>query len=242
MWYNVMNGVMNMAVGNRVYLKRPMISDELLNEFKGIPAANVADCMGRLSALHPRISLKSAPKQPVTVGRALTVKTRGGDNLMIHKALNIAEPGDVIMVSNDGGSEYRALMGEIMFGYAMYKQIAGVVIDGPIRDSDAVATMNLPVYANGTNPAGPYKNGTGEINTPIACGGISVNPGDLIVMDQDGVIVVPWQDAAEIIDSAKKLQAVDAENVHAALTGTADRQWIEDQLKEQGTEIIDGQY
>lgn len=81
-----------MAVGNRVYLKRPMVSDELLNEYQGIPAANVADCMGRLSALHPRVSLKSSPKQPVTVGRALTVKTRGGDNLMIHKALNMAQP------------------------------------------------------------------------------------------------------------------------------------------------------
>lgn len=231
-----------MAVGNRVYLKRPMVSDELLKEYQGIPAANVADCMGRLCALHPRISLKSSPKQPVTVGRALTVKTRSGDNLMIHKALNMAQPGDVIMVSNDGGTEYRALMGEIMLGYAFYKQIAGLVIDGPIRDSDAVANMSLPIYANGTNPAGPYKDGTGEINTPIACGGISVNPGDIIVMDRDGVIVVPWQDADEILGGAKKIQAKDAANVHAALTGDADRQWVEDLLKEQGTEIIDDQY
>lgn len=231
-----------MAVGNRVYLKRPMVSDELLKEYQGIPAANVADCMGRLCALHPRISLKSSPKQPVTVGRALTVKTRSGDNLMIHKALNMAQPGDVIMVSNDGGTEYQALMGEIMLGYAIYKQIAGLVIDGPIRDSDAVANMSLPIYANGTNPAGPYKDGTGEINTPIACGGISVNPGDIIVMDRDGVIVVPWQDADEILEGAKKIQAKDAANVHAALTGDADRQWVEDLLKEQGTEIIDDQY
>ena len=178
----------------------------------------------------------------MTVGRALTVKTRSGDNLMIHKALNMAQPGDVIMVSNDGGTEYRALMGEIMLGYAIYKQIAGLVIDGPIRDSDAVANMSLPIYANGTNPAGPYKDGTGEINTPIACGGISVNPGDIIVMDRDGVIVVPWQDADEILEGAKKIQAKDAANVHAALTGDADRQWVEDLLKEQGTEIIDDQY
>ena len=231
-----------MAVGNRVYLKRPMVSDELLNEYQGIPAANVADCMGRLSALHPRVSLKSSPKQPVTVGRALTVKTRGGDNLMIHKALNMAQPGDVIMVSNDGGTEYRAIMGEVMLGYAIYKQIAGLVIDGPIRDSDAVEAMSMPVYANGTNPAGPYKDGTGEINTPIACGGISVHPGDIVVMDRDGVIVVPWQDAEEVLEGAKKIQAKDAANVHAALTGDADRQWVEDALKEQCTEIIDDQY
>ncbi|MDY3974185.1 RraA family protein [uncultured Veillonella sp.] len=231
-----------MAVGNRVFLKRPLVSNEILEEFKQIPTANIADCMGRLSALHPRISLKSSPTQPIAVGRALTVKARSGDNLMIHKALNMAEEGDVIIISNDGGNDYRSLMGEIMFAYGIYKKIAGVVIDGPIRDSDAVKSLTLPIYATGTNPAGPYKDGTGEINTPIACGGIAVDPGDIIVMDRDGVIVVPYNDADEVLEGAKEKQALDAANVHAALTGTVDRDWVEKAIKEQGTEIIDAAY
>lgn len=231
-----------MSVGNRVFLQRPMMSDELLEEFKQIPTANIADSMGRLSALHPRIELKSSPTQPITVGRALTVKARSGDNLMIHKALNMAGEGDVIVIANDGGNDYRSLMGEIMFCYAIFKKVAGIVLDGPIRDSEAAQQMNLPIYATGTNPAGPYKDGTGEINTPIACGGIAVDPGDIIVMDRDGVIVIPRQDAEEVLEGAKKKQAVDAENVHAALTGTVDRQWVEDAIKAQETEIIDGAY
>ena len=147
--------------------------------------------MGRLVGMHPRIKLQSAPKNPINVGRALTIKTRSGDNLMLHKALNMAKPGDVIILSNDGGESYRSLIGEIMFTYLASRGAAGIIIDGPIRDIDAVRKMEMPIYATGTNPAGPYKEGPGEINVPISCGGISINPGDIIVMDEDGVIVIP---------------------------------------------------
>lgn len=96
---------------------------------------------------------------------------------MLHKALNMAKPGDVIILSNDGGESYRSLIGEIMFTYLASRGAAGIIIDGPIRDIDAVRKMEMPIYATGTNPAGPYKEGPGEINVPISCGGISINPG-----------------------------------------------------------------
>lgn len=116
-------------------------------------------------------------QEPHQRGRALTIKTRSGDNLMLHKALNMAKPGDVIILSNDGGESYRSLIGEIMFTYLASRGAAGIIIDGPIRDIDAVRKMEMPIYATGTNPAGPYKEGPGEINVPISCGGISINPG-----------------------------------------------------------------
>ena len=231
-----------MTVGNRVYLRKPEIAQEILDEFAKIPCANIADTMGRSCALHPRIHLLSSPKQPITVGRALTVKTRAGDNLLIHKALNIAKEGDVILVSNDGGDSYRSLMGEIMFTFAGYKKLTGLVLDGPIRDIDAASKMLYPIYATGTNPGGPYKEGPGEVNVPISCGGISIEPGDVIVMDADGVIVIPFKDASAVLKAAQDFQSKDAAKVVAAATGKAKREWVDKKLAEKEIEVIDGYY
>lgn len=231
-----------MSIGNRVYLRKPEAPQELLDAFAQIPAANIADSVGRLCAMHPRIRLMSSPDQPVSVGRAITVKSRAGDNLMLHKALNMAKEHDVILVTNDTGESYRALMGEIMFTFAAYKKLAGIILDAPLRDIDAVKKMKLPIYAQCTNPGGPYKDGTGEVNVPVSCGGISVNPGDLVVMDADGIVVVPLQDAAETLKAARAFQKQDAAKVVAAATGQAKRGWVEKKLEEHGTEIIDACY
>ena len=231
-----------MSIGNRIFLKKPEAPQELLDAFSTIPAANISDTMGRLVGMHPRIKLQSAPKNPINVGRALTIKTRSGDNLMLHKALNMAKPGDVIVLSNDGGESYRSLIGEIMFTYLASTGAAGIVIDGPIRDIDAVRKMEMPIYATGTNPAGPYKEGPGEINVPISCGGISVNPGDIILADPDGIIVIPRKDAAVVLEDAKKFQAADEAKLEAAKNGTAKRGWVEKTLAEKGYEIVDDVY
>lgn len=231
-----------MSIGNRIFLKKPEAPQELLDAFSTIPAANISDTMGRLVGMHPRIKLQSAPKNPINVGRALTIKTRSGDNLMLHKALNMAKPGDVIILSNDGGESYRSLIGEIMFTYLASRGAAGIIIDGPIRDIDAVRKMEMPIYATGTNPAGPYKEGPGEINVPISCGGISVNPGDIILADPDGIICIPRKDAAVILEDAKKFQAADEAKLEAAKNGTANRAWVEKSLADKGFEIIDDVY
>ena len=231
-----------MSIGNRVFLQKPEVAQELLDAFKTIPAANISDTMGRLVGMHPRIKLQSSPKDPINVGRALTIKTRSGDNLMLHKALNMAKPGDVLIVSNVGGAEYRSLIGEIMFTYGGSKNIGGIIIDGPIRDIDAVRKMTYPIYATGTNPGGPYKEGPGEINVPISCGGISINPGDIIVMDEDGVIVIPWQEGETVLEAAKAFQAQDEAKLVAAQTGNSKREWVDKRLADKGVEIIDGMY
>ena len=231
-----------MSIGNRIFLKQPEAPEELLKAFSTIPCANISDTMGRLVGMHPRIRLQSAPKNPINVGRALTIKTRSGDNLMLHKALNMAKPGDVLIVSNDGGESYRSLIGEIMFTYLASTGAAGIIIDGPIRDIDAVRKMEMPIYATGTNPAGPYKEGPGEINVPISCGGISVNPGDIIVMDEDGVIVIPLQEAETVLVNARAFQQKDEAKLLAAQEGRAKRDWVDALIAKKEVEIIDKAY
>ena len=129
-----------------------------------------------------------------------------------------------------------------MFTYGGSKNIGGIIIDGPIRDIDAVRKMTYPIYATGTNPGGPYKEGPGEINVPISCGGISINPGDIIVMDQDGVIVIPWQEGETVLEAAKAFQAQDEAKLVAAQTGNSKREWVDKRLADKGVEVIDGMY
>lgn len=231
-----------MPVGKRIYLKREMPDPEIMTQFKTIPASNTADVMNRSCAMNPRIRLVSQPKDQMMVGPAFTVKCRAGDNLTLHAALNFCNEGDVLVVSNEE-DDTRALMGEVMMAYLRHtKKIAGIILDGPIRDIDEIGKWDFPVYCTGTTPGGPYKEGPGEINVPISCGGISVNPGDIILADPDGIIVIPRLDAAVILEDAKKFQAADEKKLVAAKDGTANRAWVEKSLAEKGYEIIDDVY
>ncbi len=231
-----------MAVGKRIYLKREMPDPEVMEQFKAIPASNTADVMGRNCAMNPRIKLVSSPKAQMMVGPAFTVKARAGDNLALHAALNFCNEGDVLVVSNEE-DDTRALMGEIMMAYLKYtKKVAGIVLDGPIRDIDEIGKWDFPVYCTGTTPGGPYKEGPGEVNVPIACGGVAVNPGDIILADPDGVIVIPRRDAAQVLKDAQAFQAADEAKLAAAKNGTAKRGWVDKTLEEKGFEIIDDIY
>ncbi|MBU5625355.1 RraA family protein [Oscillibacter sp. MSJ-2] len=230
-----------MPIGNRIFLRRPLPDKALVAAFSSIPAANIADTMGRSCAMHPRIKRMSGACG-IIAGPALTVKSRGGDNLMIHQALDMAQPGDILVVSNDEDST-RALMGEVMFTYAQYqRRLGGLVLDGPIRDADELRAMTLPVYATGSTPGGPHKDGPGEINVPIACGGISVAPGDIIVADGDGVIVIPLRDAPQVLEAAKKYRTQDEAKVLAARSGTQNRDWVQKRIEERHVEILDKRY
>lgn len=231
-----------MSVGKRIYLKRELPDPEIVEQFKSIPASNTADVMSRNSAMNPRIRLVSSPKAQMMAGPAFTVKARAGDNLALHAALNFCSEGDVIVVSNEE-DDTRALLGEVMMAYLLYvKKVAGIVLDGPIRDIDEIGKWDFPVYCTGTTPGGPYKDGPGEINVPISCGGISVNAGDIILGDPDGVIVIPRRDAAQILEDAKAFQAADEAKLIAARNGTAKRGWVDKALEEKGFEIIDDVY
>ena len=222
-----------MSVGKRIYLKREMPDMEVMNQFKSIPASNTADVMGRSCAMNPRIRLVSSPKAQMMVGPAYTVKCRAGDNLALHAALSMCNEGDVIVVSNEEDST-RALIGEVMMAYLRYtKKVAGIVLDGPIRDIDEIGKWDFPGYCTGTTPGGPYKEGPGEVN---------VNPGDIILADPDGVIVIPRKDAAVILEEARKFQAADEAKLEASKNGTAKREWVDKALEAKGFEIIDDVY
>ncbi|MBP8253605.1 MAG: RraA family protein [Citrobacter sp.] len=230
-----------MSVGFRVFTQRTLPAPELVAAFRTIPAANIADCMGRLSAMNSQIRLLSAALTDNMVGVALTVKARAGDNLMVHKALNMLTPGDVLVVSNDGGNS-QALMGEIMLTYAQLQQAAGVVLDGPVRDLYNIQQMTLPVYGTGSTPAGPYKDGPGEVNVPIACGGVQIYPGDIIVGDGDGVIVIPQHDTELLLAEAQKYQLHDSGKLAATQAGTVDRSWVDRDMTNKKCEIIECVY
>ncbi len=230
-----------MPVGKRIYLKRELPDPKIVEQFKTIPASNTADCMARDSAMSSRIFLISSPTEEM-VGPAFTVKCRAGDNLMIHTAMGLCEPGDVLVISNEE-DDTRSLMGEIMMTYLRdQKKVAGVVLDGPIRDYDALKDWDFPIYATGSTPGGPYKEGPGEINVPISCGGIAVFPGDVILGDADGVIVIPKKDAPEILEKAKAYQIADQQKLEASKNGTTKRGWIDQALADKGFEVIDDVY
>ena len=231
-----------MPVGKRIYLKRNLPDPMVVEQFKKIPAANVADTMERSCAMHPRIRLISKPKAPIAVGPALTVKSRAGDNMALHIALSIASQGDFIVVSNEC-DDSRALIGEIMMAHLYYqKKVAGIVIDGAIRDIQEISTWDFPVYATGSTPGGPYKEGPGEVNTPISCGGVSVAPGDIILADADGVIVIPRNDGASVLQKSIEIQARDADKVVQAKNGTLNREWVQKAIEDKGFEMIDDVY
>ena len=230
-----------MAVGMRVFTKRHMPDMELVEKFRGLPTANVCDCMERLGVMDSDIRLMSAPVSGEMLGVALTVKTSNGDNLMIHEAMELAGPHDVIVVDNEGGRN-RSLAGMNMFGLMQYRKIAGIVIDGPIRDIDTTSKMDFPVYASGVTARGPYKDGRGDVNVPISCGGVSVCPGDIILGDMDGVLVIPRQDAEAILEKAIPFARMDAEKAAKALVGQSERTWVQKALEKRSVEFLDKAY
>ena len=231
-----------MPVGKRIYLKRPMPDRALMAEFAKLPASNVADCMERSCAMNPRIRLISKSRPGSVCGPAFTVKCRAGDNLALHAALTYCQEGDVLVVSNEEDTT-RALTGEVMMSYLFYtKKAAAIIIDGPIRDMESLSQWEFPIYCTGATPGGPYKEGPGEVNVPIACGGISVNPGDIILADHDGIIVIPPKDAPGILEAAQKFHEADEAKANAAKEGKASRDWVLKALEAKGFEIVDGEW
>lgn len=189
-------------IGNRIYLNINRPDSELVEQFRDLPSSNVGDMMNRLYCMREYIRLMN-PRPVHMLGTAFTVKAPDGDNVFIHRALDLAKPGDIIVVDGNGCTT-RSLMGEIMFTYAQNCKIAGIVVDGAIRDCDSLAQLDIPVYAKAVTPQGPYKNGPGEINVPVSCGGRVVFPGDILIGDPDGICVVRPDDAVKILDAVQK--------------------------------------
>lgn len=221
--------------GKRIFFNRVRPSTELLNKFNNVVTPHVSDNMDRLWGASA--DLRPLHGTTKLIGVALTVKTRPGDNLLIHKALDMALPGDVIVV--DGGGETKnALFGEIMMNLAMKKQVAGIVIDGAIRDVEAFRKANYPIYAKGITHLGPYKDGPGEINVPIEISSMIVNPGDIILGDEDGLIAIPLEEAESILHRIETYSLMEEKMIKEINEGTNDRSWIDKMLREKGYEFI----
>jgi len=210
-------------VGLQILKRRRAVDLALARRFLDMPVANVSDCMSRMFAGGPR--LRPMHRGGRMAGPALTVRTRPGDNLMVHKALELAKPGDVIVVDG-GGDLTNSLIGEIMASHAERIGVAGLVIHGAIRDAGAIRQGTLPVFAGGVTHRGPYKDGPGEINVPVALDGMVVDPGDLVVGDDDGLLCVPFEQVQPLLDLALNKQEMETRMAASITDGTYEAPWV----------------
>jgi 4-hydroxy-4-methyl-2-oxoglutarate aldolase len=218
------------------------MNQDIIREFERVPAdvvrqageyqaAIIADVAGRRGALHGRI-------RPVTsrmklAGPAFTVEVRPGDNLMIHAAMSMAKPGDVLVIDGKGDLG-AALMGTIMMTACKQLGLAGVVIDGAVRDTLELEEMGFPVFAAGANPNGPTKNVPGRIGHPVSVGGVTVRPGDFVLGDADGVVVVEREKIAALVPQAAKKVADESARIAAIKQGDTAAKWLVPALRTAG--------
>ncbi|MEM7251215.1 MAG: RraA family protein [Pseudomonadota bacterium] len=220
-----------MTIGLRILPRKRQVSAEVVDKFRTLPVANISDCMWRMTAGGTR--LRPMHRGGPMAGPALTVKSRPGDNLMLHKALLLAEAGDVI-VCDAGGDLTNSLIGELMIAEAEVSRLGGIVINGAIRDLATIRDGAFPVYAAGVSHRGPYKDGPGEINVPIAIDGMVVEPGDLMVGDDDGLLCVPFEAIDGVYTDTVAKQAAEVETMAAIRAGKNQKSWVDEALKRLG--------
>ncbi|UOQ86971.1 RraA family protein [Gracilibacillus salinarum] len=221
------------TLGFRILTRESKVSPAMVQKFENVVTPHVSDNMNRMFS--GGSGLSAYYQKGKLLGAALTIKTRPGDNLMVHKAIDLAEHGDVLVV-DAGGDTTNAIVGEIMLELSKKKGISGFVINGAIRDSAAFRNGDFPVYAKGVTHRGPYKDGPGEINVPVSIDGMVIHPGDLILGDEDGVVAIPQALTADILDQVKSQEKKEWETFQAIENGSVDRSWIDATLKNKGCE------
>jgi regulator of RNase E activity RraA len=218
-------------IGFRIAKRTRKAPADIVARFRTLPVANISDTMSRMFAGGAR--LRPMHGGGVMAGPAFTVRVRPGDNLMLHKALDLAEVGDII-VCDAGGELSNALIGELMVAHAIKRGLGGMVIHGAIRDSGAIRAGSFPVFAAGVTHRGPYKDGPGEINVPIAIDGMVIEPGDVVVGDDDGFVAVPYAAMADVLKATEAKNAAEEKQMAEIKAGTSDRSWIDATLKRLG--------
>jgi regulator of RNase E activity RraA len=221
------------SLGFRIYPAAAQIAPEILQAFADIPVAHVSDSMSHLYGV---FGLRKYHRAGRLVGSAFTVKTRPGDSLMVHKALELARAGDVLVIDG-GGYIIQAIAGELMLLYARQKHMAGFVVDGAIRDVAAYMAGDFPCYARAHTYLGPYKDGPGEINVPVSIGGLVVNPGDLVLGDDDGVLAFPPTLVPELLESARALGLSEKARQAAIVENRDEKSWVDDILRAKGLDL-----
>jgi len=214
------------------------VSPAVVQRASAFPASTLSDVAGRHGTLDGRI----APLLPSIrmAGPAFTVEVRPGDNLMVHAAISIARPGDILVIDGKGDRTC-ALMGSIMINACRKLGLAGVVVDAAVRDVEELRELGFPVFSAGANPKGPTKFGPGRINWPISCGGEAINPGDLIVGDADGVVVIGREQAESLLELAAAKVAEERARIADILGGrNLTPKWLEGSLRAAGV-LKDGE-
>jgi regulator of RNase E activity RraA len=223
---------MHVGPGFRVRTEVDRPSDELVRGFAQFDTPEISDYMNRLYTMTRSIRAMTPGGLPL-VGPACTVKVFPGDNLMVHKVLDIAKPGDVVAIDTSS-SQLTAVLGDLISTKARHRGIAGFVVDGLIRDLPDIEAMgDFPVFARGVTPIGPLHRGPGEINHPVSVGGIVVHPGDIIVGDRNGVVVVPQAFAPELLERLQSRVESAADYANAVARGEFTNSWV-DKILEQG--------
>ncbi|MFO1320495.1 MAG: RraA family protein [Burkholderiales bacterium] len=224
-----------MTIAFRILPSAPPPAADLVAALSEQASSHLTDSQSRARAIQGAI--RALHRGGRLCGPALTVRTTPGDNLLVHKAVDLARPGDVIVV-DAGGALDCAIIGDLVTSYARTRRVAGFVIDGAVRDMEEIAARDFPVYARGVTPRGPSKEGPGEINVPVSIGGTVVHPGDIVVGDADGVVIVPIADAEVALAAARALRAKEATTLEKIAAGTLDRQWIDEALQARGCEFV----
>jgi RraA family protein len=200
---------------------------ETLARLRHFPTPDISDLMNRLYTMDPGI--KNVVNEERIFAPACTVKVFPGDNLMVHKALDIAQSGDVIVV-DAGSSSLNGVLGDLISTKAKHRGVAAFVIDGLLRDIDGVKEVGMPVYARGVTPIGPLHRGPGEINFPVCCGGIVVRPGDVICGDANGVVVVPQEFLEELLTRLEHNRQTMQDYEQNVKHGNFSNEWVDETL------------
>jgi RraA family protein len=226
-----------MSIGFCIHPRPPRPARALVSKFKGVVCAHLSDNMSRLAG--SSAALQPWHRKGQLLGVALTVRVAPGDNLMVHKAIDIAQPGDVIVV-DAGGITSQAIIGEIMSSMAAARGVVGMVIDGAIRDAGALAAGTFPVYALAATHRGPYKNGPGEIHVPVSIGGMIVYPNDIIVGDEDGLVAIRPDEAPALLAAARAWCDKEEKMLKTIRAGKPlDRKWVDEALRKGGCGGVD---
>lgn len=229
------SAALNPGPGFRIRTDFVRLEEIVYRQLGRFETPDISDMLNRLYAVDSEIRSLSSPDH-FLCGPVCTVKVFPGDNLMVHKVLDIAKPGDVVAI-DAGGSHMNAVLGDIICTKARHRGIQGFIVDGLIRDLPQIRELDFPVFARGETAIGPLHRGPGEINYPIALGGIVVNPGDVIVADAAGIVAAPQDIVAELIRRLKVHEAGSREYIEAVQRGEFSNAWVDDLLAEQNCEI-----
>ena len=232
------SGDLHVGPGFRLRVEISRTPRQVIDGFKDIETPDISDQMNRMYTMDTAVRLMTNPGLRL-LGPALTVRTYPGDNLMVHKCLDLINPGDVVVI--DAGSfTYNAMIGETIVTKARHRGVSGFVVDGMVRDIDGIRQIgDIPVFARGVTPVGPLHRGPGEINFPIAAGGVVVNPGDVVVGDENGVAIIPQEIAAEVLARLNARSAADAEYLAEVRQGRFSTDWVDSILLRNGLDVAD---